>query len=1461
MTAPQRILIGLALLFVLLCAPVYYLFYTTSGSQFFLTTLLGHFAGGGTIGKVEGRLADTLRLENIRLEVEQHPQSISRLTFSWNPGALLRGRVEVDALTLAGARIELPAADREDDESAGLPDLSALPEILIREIRIEEVELHHTPNHNPDQPPLGLQRLLLSGRLEQGSLQIVQLSLQSDRGNLEGEAEARLVEPYPLSGRLDWSAPLPDGSAAQGQLKVSGDSRRLEVRHQGAGPLPVDLEAVVEELTATPRWDFSLSWNRFELPAWLGFPGLTLEPGRLHSRGGLDAYELELSGGQSGGGLPAMQWSADARGNSEDLDLTRLAVRLLQGEIQASGRVGWSGGSDARLDFNASTLDLSAFHPDLPQRLDGRGELTARFDQGRLELERLGISLEEPGTEVVISGSLMTGRAEPELDARLSWKRLQWPLVDTAPLVSSDSGQLDLNGTPEAYQLQLEAEARTPALGTGSWQLAGSGGREQLTIEQLRGEILGGVLTLLGELGWGDVPTARLTLSGEALQPAGLVPDWPERAQLSVAGELELKDRTFRLQNLVLQIPATGSRLNFDARGELAQQPLETPLQAEISWSALSWPPTGESLVESPAGRLKLDGTPTDYKLELETGIAGPGIPRGEWRLTGQGDLGGLRLQPLHGQLLDGTLEAQGTLRWDPEPEWDLQLTGKGLDPAGQLPELNGSLGLQVSTQGTLGSDGLPKARLELTRLKGKLNGRPLQGQALLHTAAGRHRMEKFSMRAGDNRLDASGTLTPEQLDLSWDLNLKDPAALAKGAGGRLTAKGEIGGSLQEPTLQARLNGSKLAWEDLRLKRVDADLKLQLSEKAPVQLKLNAEGLKSGEEALLERLSATGKGRLNDHRLDISLKGPSGGVKTQLKGGIDLERQQWSGAFTRLAADSPKLGGWRLVKPAALLLGAEESALQPACLKGKGKLCLEFKRDQTGKSAFNANLESVPLTLLLADVGGTLSAKLDGTLGPSGALAGSAEGRITPGQLRVRAGDKISTFKHQGGSLNAVVDRNGLTAELLLQPLRRGRVEGQIKLPGVTAVPLPERQPLSGRIKAQLPDLALVQSFAPQLSEVQGRLDADVRLGGTLAQPAVQGSVKLREGAARVPAAGLHLRDISLNAAADPAQPLRMKIKGGLSSGAGRIELRGDSDVQTGATRLTLKGNRFDAVNTGDALVRIAPDLKLAWEEGVLKLRGKLGIPEARITPQIDLTAGVDDGTGAAVDPDSAIAPSPDVVVVNRESTATAAPPPLSSRQLPLDGELTITLGDAVSIDAVGFKSRLEGRVTLLHTPNQRAPLPRAKGALHIKEGTFRSFGQDLEIEWGRLLFDDVPVTEPEVNIRAVRWIRNDEQVQVAGLHLTGTPKEPNVELFSRPQLDDDSIQSYLLTGRGPDSQERVLNIGTQLRDDFYVGYGINLLEKTHEFNVRYDILRWLGLEAAVGEADKTINFSYTWEK
>jgi translocation and assembly module TamB len=153
-----------------------------------------------------------------------------------------------------------------------------------------------------------------------------------------------------------------------------------------------------------------------------------------------------------------------------------------------------------------------------------------------------------------------------------------------------------------------------------------------------------------------------------------------------------------------------------------------------------------------------------------------------------------------------------------------------------------------------------------------------------------------------------------------------------------------------------------------------------------------------------------------------------------------------------------------------------------------------------------------------------------------------------------------------------------------------------------------------------------------------------------------------------------------------------------------------------------------------------------------------------------------------------------------------------------------------------------------------------AKGRLSLEDGTFRAFGQDLVIETGQLIFADVPATEPELNVRAVRWIDNDPEVSAAGVLITGSAMAPTLELFSRPQLEAGEIQSYLLTGRSSGDKNNVLSIGTYLSPRIYVGYGYNLIENTNEFDSLFSITPRYGIGTKLGEADNNVNVTITHE-
>ena len=67
---------------------------------------------------------------------------------------------------------------------------------------------------------------------------------------------------------------------------------------------------------------------------------------------------------------------------------------------------------------------------------------------------------------------------------------------------------------------------------------------------------------------------------------------------------------------------------------------------------------------------------------------------------------------------------------------------------------------------------------------------------------------------------------------------------------------------------------------------------------------------------------------------------------------------------------------------------------------------------------------------------------------------------------------------------------------------------------------------------------------------------------------------------------------------------------------------------------------------------------------------------------------------------------------------------------------------------------------------------------MELKDGTYQSYGQDLAIERGLLIFNG-PLDSPQLDIRATRQIDDI----VAGIHLTGTPAALLSTVYSEPAM------------------------------------------------------------------------------
>jgi translocation and assembly module TamB len=165
----------------------------------------------------------------------------------------------------------------------------------------------------------------------------------------------------------------------------------------------------------------------------------------------------------------------------------------------------------------------------------------------------------------------------------------------------------------------------------------------------------------------------------------------------------------------------------------------------------------------------------------------------------------------------------------------------------------------------------------------------------------------------------------------------------------------------------------------------------------------------------------------------------------------------------------------------------------------------------------------------------------------------------------------------------------------------------------------------------------------------------------------------------------------------------------------------------------------------------------------------------------------------------SAVTASTDQVIIeDGEPAETAADYPVYAR-------VRFTLGEAVKFDGLGLTGLLGGSVLAVDEPGQPT---RASGELNIRNGRYRAYGQDLTIRRGRLLFAGGPLTEPGLDIEAVRQPAPDI---LAGVKVRGNLQRPVVTTFSEPAMSQSEQLSWLVLGRSlqddtSDSEQNALN-------------------------------------------------------
>jgi translocation and assembly module TamB len=983
---------------------------------------------------------------------------------------------------------------------------------------------------------------------------------------------------------------------------------------------------------------------------------------------------------------------------------------------------------------------------------------------------------------------------------------------------------------------------------------------------------------------------------------------------------------------------------------------------AQAQWSALDlatlWPQAPQTslsgqaqvLPDAQAGwkadivlKNAMPGTLDRQRLPLRAAHANVLYRNGQWMLSA-----------LQAALAGGTLQASGRYAGSPA-QWSAQGTLQGIEPAQldsrwQVPVLQGEVSAQQSAQGIAF-----EARLG-TALKGAASGQDAQLRAMGYWTSPLLQLESLEVQTPQARLSGQLRLDTQSYAGSGRVQASMPGARLDMDGNAAPTAGQGTSRLQVSDAHALLQWlSTLPVLGSKVNGLDAQGALDLSarwtggwqhlgEALQVQASLQSARLDIQERYLLRELQLDLTGTLRALALQLRGKVQIGTTQLALQAqshGGQVAAGQWQARLDALqlqASNALYTQPWTMDLQQSVVLDWRSGALAQSFSMGEGGLrlggpapgaahiqwqALQWAHQGAAGNASAARwssrgqLQGLPLAWLellgqtqLANLGLRGDLLFGGQWEASGseALRVRASLQRSSGDLQILAAEQAGAALSAGlrdAHVNLEIDNNALRANLVWASDAGGNAQAdfatRLQTVNGSTVWAPDA-PLQAKVRASLPKVGAWSLVAPVGWRIQGTLDADATLSGSRSNPVWNGSLEARDMSVRSVVDGIDFSQgvMRLQINGQHMEIAELTLQGAGGAAGGKLQISGSADWLPGATGSPVTNRLRMALDARAQAFRVS-----ARADQRLVVSGKLNaqLNNARLVVRGALVA---DQALFVLPDDTAPKLGADVVVVRK--TPAGKPKPVPAASMPRlaqtvvpDISITLDPGNSFQLQGHGLRTRLAGLLTL--KAEGLSAIPRLSGELRTVSGTYRAYGQNLNIEEGTLRFGGA-YDNPALDILALR----PNLQQEVGVQISGTAQLPVVRLYANPDLPDADKLSWLVLGHaataggaetamlqqaalallsgngktptdglinafgldevslgqaattnldGSSGSEATVKLGKRISRDFYVAFERSLSGTMGTFYVFYDLSRRFTLRAESG-AQSAVDLIFT---
>ncbi|CDG23052.1 conserved exported protein of unknown function [Xenorhabdus poinarii G6] len=553
-----------------------------------------------------------LSLKNIHVQVDDIAIALDELKTGaqWQDKQLIVKPTNIQHLSVAlpkhaaeksgTAQNRVPQADTEQPLSETLkalfarPLLAELPPIpLPLDITLED--LRGSQLHLTGDTDIKINALRLQASNQGQQVHISTLNLQTPEGALAIQGTAKLSEQWPVNvsvkGHIDNLSHLnlDDFKGQQVQLALKGALlQQLDLAVKLSGPVSASLDAQAELAKAGLPVRMTLTSRQLQWPL-RGQPAYQLEGVRLRLNGQVSRYDLSLRSAIKGHDLPPASLLLDAKGNEEQLKLTRLRLAALQGKADVSGVLDWRKAVSWHANLTLAGINTAKQWPEWPAKLAGKIAVRGSMYGGSWQLQVPEMALDGHVKQNIIKAH---GQASGNAAG-------QWDIPQLNLTVGRNTLHVQGRLTDHAWKLDGEINAQhlngvLPGLAglmTGQVKLRGNMKSPQIIADlQARG------------LRWqDDIKVDSATIKGDI------------RSSDQIRGQLSVVVRQLKQADLTI------NHLTLNAKGSESKHDLQLNIEGT--------PVSGQLALHGHFDRQKARWTGSINKTDVDT-------PVGEWRLS-----------------------------------------------------------------------------------------------------------------------------------------------------------------------------------------------------------------------------------------------------------------------------------------------------------------------------------------------------------------------------------------------------------------------------------------------------------------------------------------------------------------------------------------------------------------------------------------------------------------------------------------------------------------------------------------------------------------------------------------------------------------------------------------------------------------------------------------------------------